>query len=632
MASPGIEAARATERGWAAGLSEPDDLSTAPKRDRVAAAGAVPTVDGPSLVVEALPEKGLPGCKLPQGFEYRGYDGSVMLVVEAENKDVEPGEPKKLFTCSKIEFQYRMRDWTGDGWGKLVRVTQPDGTTKDVFVHDRLLGEPRDLTAVLRDKGVELATGRGALDRLIDLFTRAKPPLARHTDKTGWIGDDFGAFMLPDGIVGDQLAEAVLYTGTVAAGGSKGTLADWSANLAGPLEGNSRVALAFGTMFAGPLLRPLGMQGSIVNVYGASTSGKSTICYLANSIWGPRKSAGSWRATDNASESNLLARNDRTYFMDELGQGKGLAVGETVYMVTNGQGKARAGQTGEARAVKQFTVELLSNGEVPFATKIADDRSGKRQTAGQAVRALDVPADAGKGHRAFDVIPDGFTDAAWVDAVKAMPDLYYGAAGPAFVAWLVETKATAFDKARQYVNDFVKAVSKKWPAADPQVLRVAGNFAVVYAALRLAIDAGIVPWAPKSAGGVMVCFGDWYKDRGHVGSHEAAGALDAIDGFVVAHGARFEDVKHKPFNPIRDRAGFADSLPDGGRVYYITAAAFAEACGGAEPRLAAKQLDAAKRLATKDSGQLTTKRTFADAGRQRYYAIRMGADDAGQGV
>jgi putative DNA primase/helicase len=40
---------------------------------------------------------------------------------------------------------------------------------------------------------------------------------------------------------------------------------------------------------------------------------------------------------------------------------------------------------------------VLSTGEMPMAAKINEDRNGRRAQAGQAVRLLDIPADANKG-------------------------------------------------------------------------------------------------------------------------------------------------------------------------------------------------------------------------------------------
>jgi putative DNA primase/helicase len=49
-----------------------------------------------------------------------------------------------------------------------------------------------------------------------------------------------------------------------------------------------------------------------------------------------------------------------------------------------------------------WRVLMLSTGEIAMTAKVSEDRT-RWAYAGQAVRLLDIPADAGRGHSVFDV-------------------------------------------------------------------------------------------------------------------------------------------------------------------------------------------------------------------------------------
>jgi uncharacterized protein (DUF927 family) len=65
-----------------------------------------------------------------------------------------------------------------------------------------------------------------------------------------------------------------------------GTAAEWAAEVAAPLRGNSNVALSFATFFAAPLLRWASEPGGGHHLYGRSTIGKTMISDVGQSIYG----------------------------------------------------------------------------------------------------------------------------------------------------------------------------------------------------------------------------------------------------------------------------------------------------------------------------------------------------------
>ena len=49
---------------------------------------------------------------------------------------------------------------------------------------------------------------------------------------------------------------------------------------------------------------------------------------------------------------------------------------------------------------------FLSNGEIGIAEKVAEDGHGRKVTAGQQVRVIDIPAVAGAGLGLFETFTD----------------------------------------------------------------------------------------------------------------------------------------------------------------------------------------------------------------------------------
>lgn len=99
-------------------------------------------------------------------------------------------------------------------------------------------------------------------------------------------------------------------------------------------------------------------------------------------------------------------------------------IGETVYTLGNGTGKARANDRGQAgRYVQEWRLLFLSTGEKALAQHMAE--ANKDLKAGTELRMLAVPVDASKGLGMFDTF-NGFEDLASLsDALKARVAKYY---------------------------------------------------------------------------------------------------------------------------------------------------------------------------------------------------------------
>ena len=126
---------------------------------------------------------------------------------------------------------------------------------------------------------------------------------------------------------------------------------------------------------------------------------------MAGSAWGGGESGGyvrSWRATANGLEGVALGHCDALLCLDELAQIAAREAGEVAYMLANGSGKSRSARDGSARRAARWRLLFLSSGEIGLCDKVAEDGRGKRLSAGQQVRVVDIPADPGAGLGLFE--------------------------------------------------------------------------------------------------------------------------------------------------------------------------------------------------------------------------------------
>jgi putative DNA primase/helicase len=124
--------------------------------------------------------------------------------------------------------------------------------------------------------------------------------------------------------------------------------------------GNSRLAFAVACAFAGPMLRPAGMESGGFHLPGRQFGGKTTALKLAASVYGGTSYLQRWRSTDNALEAIAAQHSDCLLILDELAQIDPKTAGECAYMLANEQGKARATRTGTPRARQAWRLLFLS--------------------------------------------------------------------------------------------------------------------------------------------------------------------------------------------------------------------------------------------------------------------------------
>jgi uncharacterized protein (DUF927 family) len=267
----------------------------------------------------------------------------------------------------------------------------------------------------------------------------------------------------------------------------------------------------------------------------------------------------------------------------------GKAAGACGYMLANGTGKSRARKDGTERKAAEWRLVFLSTGEVTLADKVRED-GRRKSTAGQAVRVVDLPAEAGAGLGLFENLhghPDGDS---FARALREAAGACYGTPLRAFLERLTANQEESGRRAAAFIKSFVAEVCP--PGADGQVKRVCGRFALVAAAGEEGIAAGVLPWPKGEAWAAAVkCFRAWLSSRGGIGAAEVQDGLEQVRAFFQAHGAsRFEDLDTETPRPIINRAGYHRRTPEGGQFCVFPPVFKSEVCAGHNTALICREL------------------------------------------
>jgi uncharacterized protein (DUF927 family) len=556
-----------------------------------------------------------------QGSFKVGRAGVFRLVEDSE------GNREWVWTASEIEVLAETRNAAGEAWGRLLRV--PD---RDAIEHrwampmGMLAGDGVVYRERLLSLGAELAPGKAARDALHTYLTIWRPAArARCVESTGWHGQ---VFVLPDRVYG-ATAEPVFLQAPGAAPqyDLTGSLEGWQNEVAALAVDNTRLVFAISTALAAALLYPAQEESGGVHYFGPSSTGKTTIGVAAASVWGiPKRS---WRTTANAAEALARGSCDALLFMDEISQAEPWEIDAMAYMLGNDSGKARMRRDATARETITWRTLFLSTGEIGLLAKLIE--IGRRPRAGQSMRLLEIPADAGAGRGCFEKLHGRHSGDALARQLKLAADRHRGHAARAFV----EQVAGDFDGVGEAVADY----RRRWLGAivpedaDGQALRAAGRVALIGAAGELAIGWEILPWpAGEAEQAATACFTAWLATHGGAEPQEVIEGLAQIRKFIEEHGNdRFElawDIRHDQHGEeiperVVNRAGFRrhDPTADAFEFFVLPEAWRREVCKGFDHVALARAMLAKGWLKPGEGKNLAQRTAIPRHGKIRVYHI-----------
>lgn len=450
----------------------------------------------------------------------------------------EDGDSRRV--CDRLDIIAQTRDERGHNWGLLVEFRDPDGVAKRWNIPaEALISEgAKDAISPLLSMGLKLDPKRPARNTKNDLIGYlqgfAGKARARLVDRLGWHGD---AYLLPSGAIG-QTSEVLEFTNHGAELPSieeAGTLEDWQTHIGALCPGNDRLTLCVCVALAGPLLQLLGLESGGFHLYGESSGGKTTHLQAAVSVYGSPKLVRSWRSTDNALESIAAAHSDGLLALDEIGMCSPRIIGETVYMLGNGAGKARANDRGNGKPVRRWRLLFVSTGEKTLEQHM--DEAGQMHRAGMDMRMLGVPADAGAGMGLFQALHGFGGPADLSDHLKASVGRYYGTPLVAWLEQLAQPENMAH-MVKAYPATLERFEQETLPhKASGQAHRAAARFALVALAGELASAWGVTGWQRYTAwNAAKSCFAAWLAERGGAGDQEEAKVMEALCHLVETHG------------------------------------------------------------------------------------------------
>lgn len=442
----------------------------------------------------------------PDGFIIRPYGLYKAKFYPAKKKEQDSfylltkvSDPIKVVSNTKNIFD--------ENWGLLIRFKNMEFLTQEFLIRRKSFS---DLVTWYDDSFVELL-GKGFQvldeDGLREYLYRCRSNVFQtEITCTGWYKN---CFILPNQIIGN-CKDDIYFSGSDYDNFScQGSLDEWKENIGKYCENNHRLNFAVSCAFAAPLLKLLGIEGGGFHFYGPSSCGKTTMLKVASSVCGGREFLNNWRATDNGLEGLAEKRNDTLMILDEISQSDSNTIGNTVYMLANGQGKARANTKGNLRKIRKWLNLFLSTGESDLITHMKTVKKTTKE--GQDVRLLSIPAISKiADYGVFDDIYDFESGGKFADYLSDQTRKFYGTPFVKFLEKLVEHQSEIESEFNEYFNEQKKYYTEDFDGITNRAFK---RFALVGFAGEKATEWGITGWDENFATtSIRMIFGDW-KDN-----------------------------------------------------------------------------------------------------------------------
>jgi putative DNA primase/helicase len=549
---------------------------------------------------------------------------------------------------TRIDIEALTRDTRAENWGTYIAIRNRDGGEKKLAVPHALLAADKnaEVAAMLASLGVGIVPNPRARRLLVQFLTVAVPKRITAVSQIGWhCSNGTWQFVLPD----DTIVPAefngprpVLQTASLHVQHGidvRGTVEQWIERIAAPIAGNSNVHLCVGTMLAGPLLKFAHEPPGFFHIWGTSKIAKSLAGAIGQSVWGRPKVPGeadafgaSWTATAVGLERYAVLRSDVGAYLDEIGEGAPKAIRPAVYGLANGSTKLRGTQDITLRPMESFRILGISTGEPTMEGYLSS--GGEKVPAGLKVRLVDVPAEV-QPDSAFETCPREQIEELGRQFYPLTKEVY-GAVGRAWLQHLVdlgEEKIVVL--VRQHRDEWLKlpAIAAVRANASVQVHSILNRFALVATALRMAIEANLLPWSIDDTDlGIAACMTRCLRSRnGRLDlTGEMLGAIEQIRAILAAdlHGRLIHlringDGKLDYASPAdatkRDTLGYVKD----GRILVDPTAWRNVLCAGYDPEKTARHLKS-EGLLVADDGKLRRQEKVKRGGdvvKARFYVL-----------
>jgi putative DNA primase/helicase len=442
--------------------------------------------------------------------------------------------------------------------------------------------------------GVEISPDRKARQLLTQFVVSSKPK--SHVicvTQPGWHGD---AFVLPDETIAPTgSGKKILLQNAdprMNKFSTRGSLEDWQDNVALYCRGNSRLTFVVNIAFAASLLSIARESTGGIHFYGPTSTGKTTTLQVGASVLGSPLGIETWRGTSNGIEASAALHNNSVLFLDEISQVNAHEVGQTIYLLANGCGKARMNKDTSARRLGTWLLLFVSSGEKTLEQVMA--KAGDRLFGGQEVRFVNVHADAGSQMGVFEDL-HGFTTASQLAKhLSSAGNQFYGTPNRGFL----RSVCADIGRVRERIQLIQQHFRSNPRNANGEIGRVSSRFALIAAAGMLACDFGITKWdRDEVLSSVELMLDDWIENRGTVSSFDDSEGVKHVMSFIDQHGSsRFQPFSDPDFR-ISNRVGYKRENDDGKMEYCIFPEVFKkEVCGEFSATAVLRELERMGRL------------------------------------
>lgn len=459
-----------------------------------------------------------------------------------------------------------------------------------------VVSEPGDIHAALTNAGVNCisAESKKAVIEALQLYQSARPSFRVATK----IGHFHKQFVLPQQVIGPAKLQTVsvlsgLDQAMVAKYRTKGTLAEWQQQIAKPATGNSRLVFAVALAFTGPTLRFVkGPRTGGFQISGAAETGKTTAATVAGSVWGchigtERQEKGfaeSWHTTEGKVELTAMAHNHTLLILDETQRAgrtaahRAQVISDLVFSLAEGIERERLTNSKSSRAWQTYFLSTsnMTFSELAEAGNIAIDD----QHLG---RMFDIPCPPDSPHGIYETVHDFANGEHLSDALKRRSRLYFGTAGVEFARKVIASRNNDLPALKKrvatYRARYRKALRRELRKVSLRSLtRTASRFATVYAAGRLAIKFGILPWSREDLlAAILECHLSGLRFQAHrrISSEQNEAELRQKLISHLADSGSFVDLADgrpmRIFDAVVDPAGYVGTDAEAGWLY-LTAA------------------------------------------------------------
>jgi Domain of unknown function (DUF927) len=236
-------------------------------------------------------------------------------------------------------------------------------------------------------------------------------------------------------------------------------------------------------------------ETAVFNFSGKSSSGKSSVCLAAISLAGSPDRAGTLDFSRRGLAEMANAGNDLVTVMDDTERAEEgdlvKALKAMIHMVPSGRSKIIS-KSVDNFPILQWSTFGLASSPRPIAVLAQENRW--TMSPGDKVRLFDIAVPGPSKGGIFDRV-GGPPKVRAKRSVKLIAELergYMNNSGQVIPEWVIHLMASNRAKRiMDLVDKFIRHVGAKGQGWE---LRFALKFGVVYAAMKMGVDAGLLPW------------------------------------------------------------------------------------------------------------------------------------------